>query len=152
MINSNAQDVITIDRDSFSFTYPANWTIDKEDEDYDPDALFSIDSPEEGATIMFMIFSMPIDADLMLDEQEKAMKSGFIKKPTAIKSFDKWGKYSGKGRIIEGKILGIFKGHVKLFMYNDANKSMLVMEQLYNADTGKFSSAMNAIADSFRFK
>jgi hypothetical protein len=152
MINSEAQNFITIERDSFSVKYPANWTIDKKDKDYDPDALFSIDSPEEGATIMFMIFTMPIDADLMLDEQVKAMKSGLIKKPTAIKDFDTWGKYKGKGKIIEGKILGIFKGYVKLFMYNDGSKSMLVMEQLYDNDAEKFSAGMKAIVDSFTFK
>jgi len=152
IINSPAQNYMTIERDSFSVKYPSRWTIDKKDADYDPDAFFSIDSPEEGATIMFMIFSMPIDADLMLDEQVKAMKNGLIKKPTAIRDFDKWGKYTGKGKIIEGKILGVFKGHVKLFMYNDGSKSMLVMEQLYDSDAEKFSPDMKAIADSFTFK
>lgn len=126
--NSFSQKTLTITRDSFSVKYPDTWTIDKADEDYDPDALFSLDSPKDGGSIMFMIFSLPIDPDEMLNAQAKEMTKGLIKKPTAIKNFSIWGSYSGKGKIIEGKIMGLFKGHIKLFIYTDANKSMLVME------------------------
>jgi hypothetical protein len=150
--NTYSQKLIAIERDSFSLKYPSTWTIDKADEDYDPDALFSLDSPEEGETMMFMIFNMVIDADEMLTEQVKTMTKNLIKNPSSITAFDTWGKYSGKGKIIKGKIMGLFKGQIKLFMYTDKSKSMLIMEQLYDSNIDKLGADFKSIADSFTFK
>jgi hypothetical protein len=150
--NSYSQKLVTIERDSFSLQYPNTWTIDKGDEDYDPDALFSLDSPEDGETILFMIFNMVIDADEMLTEQAKTMTKNLIKKPSSITTFDTWGKYSGKGKVIKGKIMGIFKGQIRLFMYTDNSKSMLIVEQLYDSNMEKLGADFKSIADSFTFK
>jgi hypothetical protein len=150
---SYCQTIKTIDRDSFSLIYPDSWTIDKTDEDYDPDALFSLDaSKADGASMMFMIFSLPLDADEMLNEQVKTMTKALVKNPTSITDFDTWGNLKGKGKIIKGKLMGIFKGHIKLFMYTDDSKSMLVMEQLYDADVEKVAADFLSIANSFKFK
>lgn len=150
---SYSQTLKTINRDSFSLKYPDTWAIDKTDEDYDPDALFSLDSEkEEGASVMFMIFSLPLDAEDMLDQQVKAMTKGLIKNPTSITDFDTWGNLKGKGKIIKGKLMGIFKGQIRLFMYTDESKSMLVMEQFYDADAEKVAANFVSIANSFKFK
>jgi len=61
-----AQTMKTITRDSFSLKYPETWKIDKEDADYDPDALFSIDAPDDQNLIMFFVFNTVIDSDEML--------------------------------------------------------------------------------------
>ena len=150
---SYSQTLKTINRDSFSLKYPDTWAIDKTDEDYDPDALFSLDSEkEEGASVMFMIFSLPLDADDMLNEQVKSMTKALVKNPTSITDFDTWGNLKGKGKIIKGKLMGIFKGQIRLFMYTDESKSMLVMEQFYDADAEKVAANFVSIANSFKFR
>lgn len=151
-LTAEAQNMKTIDRDSFSLKYPDTWTIDTKDEDYDPDALFSLDAPAEGATIMFMIFDAVIDVDDMLKAQQEAMTKEVIKKPSSITQFNEWGNYKGKGILIKGKILGVLKGQVKVFIYTDDNKSMLVMEQIYDSDMVVTGVEFEQIAKSFKFK
>jgi hypothetical protein len=147
----HGQTTKTIDRDSFSLKYPEKWAIDKQDPDYDPDALFSVDAPDDQNMIMFFIFNMVIDADEMLAEQVKAMSASVLKNPE-ITDFTDWGKYKGKGKLLKGKFLGVFKGTLRLFFYADDFKSMLVMEYLYDSATEDVKKEMKAIADSFSFK
>src|SRR5258705_8690828 len=77
-ITSQAQK--TINRDSFSLKYPEKWEIDTKDEDYDADAMFSIDAPDDNM-IMFVIFSMALDTADLMNEQVKAFTSELIKNP-----------------------------------------------------------------------
>ena len=60
VINAQAKSANVIERDSFLLKYPADWKIDTQDEDYDPDAFFSLESPDDNL-VMFMIFNVPVD-------------------------------------------------------------------------------------------
>jgi len=146
-----AQPRKTITRDSFSLKYPEKWKIDKEDPDYDPDALFSINAPDDQDMIMFFVFNTVIDADEMLTEQIKALSESLLKNPE-ITDFIDWGKYKGKGKILKGKFLGVYKGHIRLFFYADDHKSMLVMEQVYDSAKDDVKADLKSIIDSFTFK
>jgi len=141
-----------IDREKFSLEYPASWTIDTKDEDYDPDAMFSIDSPDDGSLIMFFYIDSEMDPDMVLDEQEKAMTKAAMKKPSSVTAFSLWGNYSGKGRTIKGKLLGIFKGQINLFVCNENEATFLVLEQYYDKEAEAIEPILNQIASSFQFK
>ena len=146
-----AQTMKTITRDSFSLKYPEKWKIDKEDPDYDPDGLFSIEAPDDQNMIMFFVFNTVIDADEMLSGQIKALSESLLKNP-AITDFTEWGKYKGKGKLLKGKFLGVYKGYIRLFFYEDDHKSMLVMEQVYDSATEDVKAELKSIVDSFTFK
>ena len=146
-----AQTMKTITRDSFSLKYPEKWKIDKEDPDYDPDGLFSIDAPDEQNMIMFFVFNTVVDADEMLTEQIKALSESVLKNPD-VTDFDEWGRYKGKGKILKGKFLGSLKGYIRLFFYADDHKSMLVMEQVYDSANADVKAELKSIVDSFSFK
>ena len=62
------------------------------------------------------------------------------------------GVIKGKGILIKGKILGVLKGQVKVFIYTDEHKSMLVMEQVYDSDLPVTGKEFEQIAMSFKFK
>lgn len=141
----------TIQRDSFSLKYPSNWTIDTADEDYDADALFSLDSPDGDNMIMFMIFDRDIDKKEMMDAQIEAFSSELIKKPE-ISSFTDWGKYKGTGKILKGKLLGVFKGFVRIFIWGDGNKTLLVVEQCYDTAYKDLKKDYDLMSSSFSFK
>ena len=146
--SGNAQ--TKIDRDSFSLQYPSNWRIDTEDEDYDPDAFFSLESPDDNL-VMFMIFNVPVDKDELLNAQLEAFSSQVIKKPE-ITEFNRWGDYYGTGKILKGKLLGVFKGVVRIFVYETPYKTMLVVEQYYEKDYEKLKKDYDLISTSFSFK
>ena len=146
-----AQTMNEIRRDSFSLKYPEKWKIDKDDPDYDPDALFSIDAPDDQNLIMFFVFNTVIDSDEMLTEQIKSLSGSLLKNPE-ISDFSQWGKYKGKGKIVKGKFLGVYKGYIRLFCYADNHKSMFVMEQVYESTTDNVKNELKAISDSFTFK
>lgn len=146
-----AQNMKSITRDSFSLKYPEKWKIDKEDPDYDPDGLFSIDAPDDQNMIMFFVFNTVVDADEMLTEQIKALSESVLKNPE-VTDFDEWGKYKGKGKTLKGKFLGSLKGYIRLFFYADEHKSMLVMEQVYDSASADVKAELNSIIDSFTFK
>lgn len=149
---SNAQNQhINIHRDSFSLKYPSDWKIDTEDEDYDPDNLFSIDSPDDENMVMFIIFNVPVDKDELLQSQLEAFSSQLIKKPE-ITEFSKWGNYEGTGKILKGKLLGVFKGFVRIFIYSDPHKTMLVIEQCYDKDYEKLKKGYDLVSSSFNFR
>ena len=146
-----AQTMKTITRDTFSLKHPEKWKIDKEDPDYDPDALFSIEAPDGENMIMFFVFNTVIDSDEMLTEQIKSLSGSVLKNPE-ITNFTEWGKYKGKGKMLKGKFSGIYKGHIRLFVYADEHKSMLVMEQIYDSATPEVRAELKSIIDSFTFK
>jgi hypothetical protein len=139
-----------IRRDSFSLKYPSDWKIDTDDEDYDPDNLFSIDSPDDNM-VMFMIFNVSVDRDELLESQVEAFTSQLIKKPE-ITEFSNWGNYEGKGKILKGKLLGVFKGFVKIFVYTDQHKSMIVVEQCFDKNYETLKKSYELISSSFRFR
>lgn len=151
-VTAVSQSVKKIDRDSFSLQYPDTWQIDTKDEDYDPDALFSIDAPNDNGMIMFIIADIAIDLDEMLKEQEADIKDKLIKKPTEITSFTKWGNFTGKGKTIKGKILGIMKGEVNVFVCHAGDKTLYVMEQLFEESIEETKAALAIISSSFKFK
>lgn len=145
-----AQQHLTIKRDGFSLNYPADWKIDTEDEDYDPDALFSIDSPDGENMIMFILFTEPVDAENLLQAQVDAFSGELVKKPE-ITSFNSWGNYKGEGKLLKGKLLGVFNGFVRIFVYGDENKTMLVVEQCYDKAYDTLKKDYDLMASSFRF-
>lgn len=147
---TQAQETTIIKRDSFSLKYPSAWKIDTEDEDYDPDALFSLDAPDGDNMIMFMIFNVPLDPDELLNEQVKAMSEQVVKNPQ-VTTLTQWGNYKGKGKKLSGKLLGVFKGFVRIFVYTDDHKTMLVVEQCYDKAYETLKKDYDVIESSFRF-
>lgn len=150
-LHAQTMKTITITRDSFSLRYPEKWKVDKEDPDYDADALFSIDAPDDQNLIMFFVFNTVIDSDEMLKEQIKSLSESLIKN-AGITNFTQWGKYKGKGKILTGKFLGVYKGYIRLFCYADDHKSMFVMEQVYDSASEGVKNELKLISDSFTFK
>ncbi len=147
-----SQNTKTITRDSFSLQYPANWTIDTKDEDYDPDALFSLDAPDDNGMVMFIIVDLPVDLDEMLAEQEKDIRAKLIKSPKSVTNFTKWGNYTGMGKSFKGRIMGVMDGEVNVFVSHIGGRTFYVMEQLFEEGMEDTRSGIKIIASSFKFK
>jgi len=142
---------VKIDREGFSMKYPSGWTIDTADEDYDADALFSIDSPNGENMIMFVIYDMALDTADLMKKQVDAFTAELLKKPE-ISHFNSWGQYKGSGEVLKGKLAGVYKGAVRIFIYTDGKKTLTVIEQFNDKDFEALKKDYEQMAASFTFK
>ncbi|GAA4319575.1 hypothetical protein [Flaviaesturariibacter amylovorans] len=140
-----------IDRAAFRLYYPAAWTIDTADDDYDPDALFSIDVSNDNAMSMFFVFDTDIDEDLFVNEQVKEFRNQLLKKSTLTR-FREWGRYRGTGVELKGRIMGVFPGRVRIFAHSGAESSFINVEQYFDSDSARVAPGMELIAASFLLK
>ena len=139
----------TFDRPAFSFTYPADWTVDDKDKDYDPDHLFSIDA-SDGAMVMFVIYKPAIDPAgalaTMVEEQEKRLN-----KPTKT-DFKQWGPHTGVGTELRGKALSVVASTVRIFAFRKAGRTFVVTEYCPDDEKARLAPGYKLIQDSFQVK
>lgn len=146
----NAQKNTTIEGKKYSLVHPSSWSIDKTDPDFDPETLFTLQSPDSSSMIMFIFLDMFIDNDEMLDAQVKEFRSQVIKNPESETAFTSWGRLTGKGMMIKGNLLGILPGTVRIFTWNNGERSMVIIEQYFDEDYDKISKDYKLIESSFK--
>lgn len=98
---------------SFQLRYPKNWKIDEDDEVYDPNQNFSIESPGS-SFVMFAIGTLEMSPEERLKFYVREYeKMGAV----IIERFERYGRYSGKGAILTRKNMGI-QTTIKLFAFS----------------------------------
>lgn len=137
-----------IDREHFFLKYPRNWNVDKNDDDYDPDHLFSINSPGN-AFSMFILGEVKTDPENNVQEQIDSFHK-VLTNSTTIR-FSRFGKYLGKGAIMEGTLLGI-KTTIRIFSTYEQEKTVIVISQFPNADKELVWSGLSQIEHSFELR
>lgn len=134
-------------REAFTFDYPASWTVDEKDADYDPDHMFSIDA-SAGAMIMFVIFDAEIDPSKALSISVKAQEKN-IRGATKTE-FKQWGRYSGAGMTLQGKAQGVVKITVRIFAFQASGKTFTITEHIPDDEKQQLTAGFGTIEDSFR--
>src|SRR5687768_1393831 len=76
---ADVKDRRAIEREAFRMAYPGNWKVDVEDEDYDPDHLFSIDSPGSCFAMFLVYDAEATDPATMLNAQVDQYSTRLIK-------------------------------------------------------------------------
>ena len=133
-------------REGFRLEYPGNWQIDTADADYDPDHLFSIDSPGS-VFVMFIMIDLPTDPSDNVEEQVGQF-SKLIAHP--VKSpFQRWGVFSGEGVLLKGRILGM-KAGVRIFSHSAEDKSFIVVHQYFDEDLTDVEPGFKLIERTFQ--
>ena len=113
-----------VTRDHFQLKYPANWSLARNDEDFDIDQYFSIDTPGY-SYVLFEIYLVDTSPqDNVQDSIEYYSKLLRVSKTT---SFDMWGKYSGAGVHLVGEYVG-GPAEVRLFSHTSGECSFTVTE------------------------
>jgi hypothetical protein len=135
-------------RDRFELQYPSNWEIDTEDEDHDPDHMFSIDSPGS-AFVMIVIGDVASDPEdnlqTHLRQFEKLMSN------SATSRFDRYGGLTGKGATLKGRIMGI-RTTVRLFACQQDDLTILITQQCPDEDFKQTQGGFSLIEKSFVLK
>ncbi len=138
----------TIDREGFTVQYPGNWSIDTDDPDYDPDALFSIDTAGN-CFVMFHLWNHEIDLTEATAGQVREfseMLSG-----TTVTDFTTWGSFEGDGKQIKGTFI-ILPTTVRAFAYSKGERSFLASEFCYDEDSGAADPGFELVRGSFKLK
>ena len=139
---------IFLKRPTYNLEYPYNWYIDSTDSDFDIDNYFSIDSKSESGFVKFIFFNTQLDEEVHLKEQIKEHLKVTVKNGT-VSYFNKWGIYTGQGAIIKGKMLGVFKGELKLFVHSNDSSSFLIFSQILDEDKLRDEQGLKIIENSF---
>lgn len=138
-----------IARPAFALQHPANWKVDTAMKDYSPDHYFVIESPGSTYTT-FILFDMETDPAENIEDEVKA-QAKTIKNAVRTK-FNRWGRYSGRGVELKGRVMGINKGGARIFSHSSKNKSFIVVEQYYDDDFAQAGPGLKLIESSFRLK
>jgi hypothetical protein len=135
-------------REKFEIQYPSNWKIDTEGKDYDPDHMFSIESPGS-AFVMFVIGPGETVPEDTLKEQirqfEKLMGSPDIER------FERYGGLTGKGATLKGRILGI-RTTAKLFAFHEDGLTVMITQSCPDEDLQPVQAGFSLIENSFTLK
>lgn len=114
----------SIARDHFQLKYPGNWKLARNDEYFDIEQYFSIDTPGYS----YVLFDIRrVDAspqDSVQDSMEYYSKLVRVSDRT---SFDTWGKYSGVGVELVGDYVGE-PCVVRIFSHTSGDLSFTVTE------------------------
>jgi hypothetical protein len=136
-------------RERFQLQYPSNWKVDVDDETYDPDHMFRIESPN-AAFVMFKLYDGKSNLEDLLQNRISAFDELFDY-PT-ISNFERYGQFSGNGAILRGKSAeehGGIRITIKVFCFYKDNMTVTIV-QYYLDDTLEYvEDGLTLIEDSF---
>ncbi|MCX7005929.1 MAG: hypothetical protein NTY53_01515 [Kiritimatiellaeota bacterium] len=132
-------------REQFQLQYPANWKLNREDKDFDPDHAFNIESPGS-AFIMFHIGQAALDPEETLRDQIAAF-SKLMDRPVSTR-FTQWGGFTGQGAVLRGRVLGIATT-IKPFVFNQNGLSVIVVQHYPDEDQQAVLPGLKLVEHSF---
>ena len=147
---ATVEQTITVNRPAFRFEYPGNWRIDITDSDYDPDHMFSVDSPGQ-SFVMFAIAEGELEPEMMVEKQVAAQLSRTMK-DGAKTPLSQWGTRSVKGALLKGKYLGIAPGTIRVVAFRGHQKTYTIIESTYDEDRAMVQAGFDLIARTFHLK
>lgn len=139
---------ITLKRAHFSLDHPRNWRIDKNDSDYDPDYMFSIDSPGN-SYVMFIMGHAKTNPEQNIQQHLIAFEKLF--EETKTERFSRYGNYCGTGVEMEGKMMGS-QTKVRIFSAYEKGLSIIIIEQHPLADSAYVNEGLLLIEESFKLR
>lgn len=135
-------------RERFELLYPANWSVNTDDEDYDADYMFSIASP--GATfVLFMMGDVETDPQENIQNQITAYTK-FLGNPTTAR-FCSYGKLTGEGVQLNGRVMGV-KLTVKAFSFSKSGFTAIIVQQYPDDDLKYVEDGLALIERSFSLR
>jgi hypothetical protein len=142
---------ILLDRPGYTLAYPAGWTIDSSSKIYDIDGHFTLHSPIESGLITFFIFNVQKDEEETLNRHIKAQLAASMKDGT-VSYFNRWGNYKGHGARITGRLEGLYKSELEIFVYGSKDQSFLIVSVCGNGYREELLPGLQLVASSFKLK
>lgn len=136
------------ERPAFELWYPGNWHVDDKDEDYDPDHLFSIESPGS-AVVTVSVNDVALDPTTLVAAQREALQK-LMPSPKAT-PLTRWGAHDGVGVRLEGRMFGM-KGTIVAFAAAQGERSFAVVMQLFDEDRAMVQPGFDLVERTFKLR
>jgi hypothetical protein len=149
--DTGSSNIKVINGKDFTVQYPTTWYVDTLDEEYDADKLFSINTDSGQNYTAFFLFDHPIDIEDHINTQIETNKE-VVMTDGLRTDFSTWGKYKGKGAILNGSFFSAHPGKIKVFAYTTPKKGFLIFQQTYDEDEAKNKQGFELIERSFELK
>lgn len=150
----SASEVTSINRPGFSLQYPSHWKVATHQGDYNPDRLFTIETPG-GSHVVIEIFNAPPGTNLssLLADVLPALDGPAVE-TYSYGDFNAWGNFQGKGQHLKGKIMSIIPGGCRVFAALVPGKSqgLLITEFYLSEDLPDAMPGFDLISRTLVFK
>lgn len=135
---------------SFAFSYPGNWWIDREMEEYDPNSNVSVE-PLHEAVARLMYYELDQDVRSEADSSVE-LYEGFMESLTQIEDFNSWGRYPGLGQSLRGMIDGE-QYTLRIFISEPRDGHVFEVHELWlDADTANVVPGFELVRSTFTLK
>lgn len=138
----------TFDGARFTFCHPANWHLDTEHDEVDPDSFVILNAPRRGQ-VRLMVVDNEIDAEAVVEQTANKCAESSIVRMTDRSEFHSWGEYDGYGLNLAGKKLGE-PFQIRIFAHVETVKSFVVQEFWHDGPDSINATGFALIEDSFR--
>jgi len=138
------------ERPGYALQFPGNWRVASEEEDFDPDAFFSIDSPGSSFVTIELI-----DEPVAVDEEVRQCVADYVPEWLARpdkETFTTWGAYRGLGLALTGTTVHGDEGGVRIFAHSGDNGAFVVVEVFYDEELGHVEPGFELIRRSFSIR
>jgi hypothetical protein len=140
----------TLARAGYALEFPGNWRVASEEDDFDPDAYFSIDSPG-GSYLTIEIVDEPLD----VAEEVRLCVADYVPEwlPRPAKEpFTDWGAYEGLGLDLSGRTVHGERGGVRIFAHSGEGGGFVVVEVFYDDERAQAEPGFALIRKSFQLR
>lgn len=149
-----ASEMATIDRPAFTLKYPSGWTIAKHQADYNPDRLFTIETPGS-SHIAIEIFDLRpgMNVSETMRDVLQALDGPAVE-TYSYGDFETWGHYQGEGKHLKGKIMSLIPGGCRVFVAKipEKGKGLLITEFYMSDDLPEAHPGFDLISQTLVFK
>ena len=119
---------------------------------FSKEGYFKIEPPVDAGMLQIFVFEGESDINDKIDRQQKALNQPEIFTASTITPLNHWGKYEGKGIVMNGIYKGgIIKGKITVFAHSNDKSSFLIIRQ----DIGSHElvkADFDQIENSFKLK
>ncbi len=140
----------TLEREGFELRFPGNWRVASEEDDFDPDAYFSIDSPG-GSYVTIELIDEPVAVDEEVRQCVADFVPEWISRPEQ-EPFTQWGAYKGLGLHLSGSTADGEEGGVRIFAHEGDRGAFVAVEIYYAEDRDHVSPGFELIRKSFQLR
>ena len=140
----------TLKSPSFTLQMPGNWRVASEEEDFDPDAYFTIDSSGDSFVTIELI-----DEAIAVDDEVRQCVADYVPEWIARPSkraFTDWGAYKGLGVELTGTTSDGYEGGARIFAHSSDQGSFIVLEVYYADELPQVAPGFELIRKTFQHR
>ena len=142
---------VFLNQSTYDLTYYSDWNLDDKDEYFDIESDFLLDAPSKQGFISFGIFPFKKDYKTIVENHVKAYVGDAIEN-AEVTYFNSWGKYSGYGARLKGKVEGNWPGEIVTFAFSTDTSAFNVDYQILDKNMYLDQSGIDLAEQTFRLK